>query len=385
MLAIACLLSAAAVWLLAGTKPPALPQDVTPQELERAMREFRFLQRREPDQTELLMLLAENALRQNRLPTALACLSLIPTEHSRTGAAARRLETQVCLKANLAAEMEAAATELLQTARSGSPVPPADLQLVEEMLVFLLSLQDRPEERQQLLNAMAARRPLDALLAKQLHFPALLATGTDPQNQRLQQFLKQAPEHPQLVPAHVRYLLAIGKPQDAETLADRNLAAHPTDLKALAVALECRLERQALPEFTLLLEAAPDFQPTEPWLLTQMRAEGAILAGERTQAKRCFEHLVAADPSNPFYLQGLAGTLATDNPESAAERSRLLQQALQLAELRLTLAESDSDAGALQAIARIAGKLGMNRAAQDFERLATIAADSRNRQRRNAP
>jgi hypothetical protein len=80
------------------------------------------------------------------------------------------------------------------------------------------------------------------------------------------------------------------------------------------------------------------------------------------------------DPSNPLYLQGLAGVTATDTAEGAAERSRFLRRALLLAELRLTLAESDSDAGALRAVAETARKLGMPAAVQDFERLANIAA-----------
>lgn len=377
------LLSAAGLWLVADSGGEPFPEEVTPLDLERAMREFRFLQRREPDRTELLQLLAENALRQNRFPAALACLALIPATDSCTGAAARRLETQICLRAGLAGRLEAAAKDLLQTAQSGSAVPPADLQMVEEMLVFLLSLEDRPEERQLLLNAIAARRSLDALLTKQLHFPALLASGTAQQNQRLQEFLKQTPDDPHLVSAHVRYLLATGRAEDAETRANELLAAHPADLKALAVALECRFERQALTEFLMLLDAAPDFQLGEPWLLTQMRAEGAIRAGDRARAKRCFEHLVSADPSNPLYLQALAGVVETDTPEGAAERSRLLQRALLLAELRLTLAESHTDIGALRAIAEAARKLGMSRAVQDFERLAMEAADSRGLQRRS--
>lgn len=385
LLAGCVLLSAAGLWFVAGSASEPLPFEVTDEELERALKEFRFLQRREPVHSELLLLLAENAVRQNRLPTALACLSWIPTADQQAGIAARRLEAQVCLKANRAVRLELAADELLRAAEAGTAVRPAELQLIEELLVFLFSLEYRIEERQELLKQMAARRSLDVLLAKQLHFPALLASGTVQQNQRLQRFLEEDPDHPPLILAHARYLLSAGRLDDAEKLADSTLAAHPGNAAALAVALECRFERQALAEFTALLSAAPAFLPTEPWLLTQMRAEGALRAGDRKLARQYFAHLTAMDPSNPLYLQGLAGVTAMDTAEGVAERSRLLQRALLLAELRLTLAESDSDAGALQAVAETARKLSMPAAVQDFERLATIAAGHGRLQRRSEP
>ena len=107
--------------------------------------------------------------------------------------------------------------------------------------------------------------------------------------------------------------------------------------------------------------------------------------GDRVLARRYFEHLTIADPSNPLYLQGLAGVLLTDSEESAAMRSRLLQRALLLAELRLTLTESENAPGALLAVADAARKLGLSEAVQDFERLATDAAAGRSAQSRRVP
>lgn len=372
-------------WYAAGSAAEPLPADVRPSELEQAHRDFRFLYRREPGHTELLLQLAENALRSNRLPLALACVAQIQTQDPEVGVAARRLEAQVCLRGNQAVRMEAAARELLEAARSGSVVRPADLQLVEEMLVYIYSLECRFEERQQLLKDIRSRRRLDSLLAKQLHFPSLLASKTAQQNQRLQKFLEEDPDHPHLAAAHARYLLSAGKPDDAENLIDRILAAHPADPDVLAVALECRFERQALDEFTVLLGAAPTFDPSEPWLLTHMRAEGAAQAGDRELAQRYFKHLTVVDPTNPLYLQGLAGVLATETGEGRAERSRLLQRALLLAELRLTLAESDRDPGALLAVAAAAGKLEFSEAVLDFERLASDRAAGRSGQPRREP
>lgn len=375
----------AVYWYVATSSIGPLPTDVRPAELEQAQRDFRFLYRREPGHTELLLQLAENATRANRLPLALACLAQIRTLDPVVGVVARRLEAQVCLKANRAVRLEAAARELLQAASSGSAVRPADLQLTEEMLVYLYSLEYRFEERQQLLKEIRSRRPLDSLLAKQLHFPSLLASKTAQQNQRLRQFLEEDPDHPHLAAAHARYLLSAGKPVDAVKLIDRILAANPTDPGVLAVALECRFEQQVLDDFTALLSAAPAFDPGEPWLLTQMRAEGAVRVGDRVLARRYFEHLTIADPSNPLYLQGLAGVLLTDSEESAAMRSRLLQRALLLAELRLTLTESENAPGALLAVADAARKLGLSEAVQDFERLATDAAAGRSAQSRRVP
>lgn len=385
LLAVIILMCAVGYWYVADSAAEPLPVDVRPAEIEQAHRDFRFLYRREPRHTELLLQLAENAMRANRLTLALACLAQIRTLDPGVGVVARRLETQVCLRTNQAVRLEAAARELLQAARSGISVLPADLQLIEEMLVYLYSLELRVEERQRLLKEIRFRRPLDALLAKQLHFPSLLGSKTAQQNQRLQEFLQEDPDHPHLTAAHARYLLSAGKPRDSVSLIDRILAAHPADPGVLAVALECRFEQQAIEEFTVLLGAAPAFDPSEPWLLTHMRAEGAARAGDRALAKRYFEHLTVADPTNPLYLQGLAGVLATDTEAGVAERSRLLQRALLLAELRLTLAESDRDRGALLAVAQAARKLELSEAVLDFERLASAAVAGKSGQRGREP
>lgn len=368
------LLLSAGMWFLSGSSGELIPTEVPPQELERALRDFRQLRRREPTRQELLLTLAENLLRRNEGKTALLCVARIPTEVPNIGTQARRLEAQISLRLNLLDGVERSVRRLLTAGETGVAADPADLRLAQEMLVFVLSMEFRFEERQTLLLSIRNQRPLDVLLAKQLYFPSLLASKSQQQNRRLQEFLAKSPGNPHMMAAHTRYLTSAGRIEEARGIVDSALTQHPGHLGLLAAALECRFEQQTDKDFEVLMAAAPPFRPDEPWLLTRMRAESALATEQQALAEKYFRHLLDADPTNPQYCQSLA--LLTGLNGRQEERLALQQRALALAELRLTLAEPDTDVGALQAIAATAAQLGLSDAARDFQRLAKEVADS---------
>jgi thioredoxin-like negative regulator of GroEL len=364
----------AGLWLLSGSPAALFPAEVSQQEIERALRDFRQLHRREPNREELMLTLAENLLRRNQGKIALACVEQIPTQTTGVGTAARRLQAQISLRLNQLGGVEQSVRKLLEAGKAGIAADPADLRLAQEMLVFVLSLEFRFEERRELLQAIRNQRPLDVLLAKQLYFPSLLAWKSQQQNRRLQEFLAESPGDPHITAAHARYLTSAGRVDESREIVNAALTQNPGHLGLLAAALECRFEQQSWGEFETLLAAAPPFDPGEPWLLTQMRAESALRADERTLAEKYVRHLLAADPTNPQYCHSMA--LLSGLAGRQEERHELQQRALTLAELRLTLAEPESDAGALRAISTTAEKLGLADAARDFDRLAKEAAEA---------
>ena len=61
----------------------------------------------------------------------------------------------------------------------------AQVRTARELLVFLLSLQFRFEERRAVLRELRQGGLLEPLLTKQLYFPSLLAWRTPQQNERL--------------------------------------------------------------------------------------------------------------------------------------------------------------------------------------------------------
>ncbi|MFN6152095.1 MAG: hypothetical protein ACK5BP_19235 [Planctomyces sp.] len=292
----------------------------------------------------------------------------------RSGLRSRLLLAQYCLRLNQAFRAERAVSELLSAVGEsgvGDDRGAAAVQVrtARELLVFLLSLQFRFEERQLALRELRQGGLLEPLLTKQLYFPSLLAWRTPQQNERLQQFLKESPQDARLVAAHGRYLLGAGAMEEARQLLDGAVAMSPGNLGVLSAALECRFEEQDLAGFRDLLAVCPEYAEGEPWLLTQKRAEAAALQGDWSGSAVYFEVLLAADDTNALYCQGLARAYGQLGQQD--KRLQLQQRALQLAELRLTLVEAElKNPGALRAASQSALALGLTAAAEDLEQLA---------------
>jgi predicted Zn-dependent protease len=357
-----------------------IPSSVTSEDVQRAQQDFRRLEQREPDAAELLLMLAENVARRGRVAVAVECVERIPVLDERSGLRSRLLLAQYCLRLNEAYRAERAVRELLLAAGRGGAGAGAgevadQVRTARELLVFLLSLQFRFEERQAVLRELRLGGLLEPLLTKQLYFPSLVAWRTPQQNERLQRFLRESPEDGRLVAAHGRYLLGSGAVEEARRLLDTAVGLSPGDVGVLSAALECRFEEQDLAGFRDLLDVCPGYAEGEPWLLTQMRGEAAALQGDWSGSARYFELLLSADDTNPLYCQGLArayGGLGQQN-----QRLKLQQRALQLAELRLTLGEAElKNPGALRAASQAASGLGLKAAAYDLEQLALVGERS---------
>ena len=356
-------------WPWAGDR--GIPAAVTAEEVQRAEGDFRRAERREPERSELLLMLAENLARRGRVEVALACAEQVPVADPQAGLRAGLLTAQFCLRLNLAGRAEQAVQGVLREWGERSRGVESDLRTARELLVFLLSLQFRFEERQVQLLELRKAGLLEPLLTKQLYFPALLAWRTAQQNQRLQQFLEQTPDDARLLAAHARYLLGAGAVDESRRLIDAAATMNPEDPGVLAAALECRFEMQDLAGFRGLLQAAPKYAVGEPWLLTHMRAEAAALGQDWAESARYFEVLLRADETNPLYCQGLARAYGELGRES--DRVRLQQRALRLAELRLTLGEAELQTpAALRAAAATARELQLPQAAEDLEQLAQL-------------
>jgi predicted Zn-dependent protease len=357
-----------------------IPSSVTSEDVQRAQQDFRRLEQREPDAAELLLMLAENVARRGRVAVAVECVERIPVLDERSGLRSRLLLAQYCLRLNEADRAERAVRELLLAAGRGGAGAGAgevadQVRTARELLVFLLSLQFRFEERQAVLRELRLGGLLEPLLTKQLYFPSLVAWRTPQQNERLQRFLRESPEDGRLVAAHGRYLLGSGAVEEARRLLDTAVGLSPGDVGVLSAALECRFEEQDLAGFRDLLDVCPGYAEGEPWLLTQMRGEAAALQGDWSGSARYFELLLSADDTNPLYCQGLAR--AYGGLDQQDQRLKLQQRALQLAELRLTLGEAElKNPGALRAASQAASGLGLKAAAYDLEQLALVGERS---------
>jgi predicted Zn-dependent protease len=371
--------AAAAILLLtvvAGTllapllTPPTLPPEITRDQYDRAVADWKGLFRTRPSHEDTLMLLAETSLKRRQLPAAVACFSAIDSSHPRYGKSARLQEAQVLLKLNQAAAAEQSfKTFLSLAAASPADTDPEQLATARRWLAWLMAVQLRFEDRVEWLDQLLNAGQADVYDAKQRYFPTLLIWASSLGSTRLREFVANDPHNPALLIAAARYETAEGRPDVASAALRQIRQNHPDNLHALAALLEATFEMHLPDEFIALNKTAPAFEPAEPWLLTQMRAEAAIHQQLWTDAESLFRAVLSHDPANPACHMGLAASLAGQG--RATERQAIQKKSQVLARIRVQLSEvRPNDPAAARRLASEARSIGLTAAADAFSTLA---------------
>ena len=346
-----------------------VPENVSQAVMEESRREFVELFHREPDETDLMMAIAETAVRNVQADVAISCFARIPSDHIRYGTSARFQEAQVLLRANRVEKAEASFREFLTLDESRPGLNRKHVRTARAWLVFMMTIELRFEERKLLLQQMIQQGEFDVYDAKQLYFPSLSANYSTHSSSRLGDFLAQAPTCRPLLIAQARYLVRQGKLNVADQLLQSLRLQYPTDSEVIAATLECLYEMVDWKRFEAVISAAPHLKSDEPWLLTQMRAEFARYSKDWQTAEKYFRKVLESDPANPTCHMGLASALyslgKTDEREEIQERSLIL------AKIRVYLSAVDQNSpGGSRALARDAKSMGMFEAAQSFELIA---------------
>jgi len=350
-------------------QPVALPAGVSLIAYEEAEREFVELFHREPNEVDVMMTLAETAVRNDEPDVAVACFARVPSEHRRYGARARLQEAEILLRSNHADKAEAGFRTFLQLAEAQDAYPQEDVRLARDWLVFLLAVELRFEDRKAVLQQMIEDRQFDAYDAKQCYFPTLLIWQSTLGSNRLREFLEQAPSSRRLLIAQARYLVGEGKIDAANQVLKSLRQQYPGDLTVIAASLECFHEQANWERFDTIFAAVPAYRDDEPWLLTQMRAEFAARSQDWTTAERYFRQVLTDDPANPACHMGLAKALHGLGKTEA--RKAIQERSLILARIRVKLAAVDNKSAiAAKALAQDARLLEMHDAAASFESLA---------------
>lgn len=346
-----------------------LPEGVTLTAYKDAEREFIELFHREPNEADVMMTLADAAVRNDEPDIAVACFARVPSEHIRYGASARLQEAEILLRSNHADKAEASFRTFLQLASAQNAYSQDDVRLARDWLVFLLAVELRFEDRKAILQQMIQDRQFDAYDAKQYYFPTLLIWQSTLGSSRLRDFLEQAPTSRRLLIAQARYLVGEGEIDAAVEVLKSLRQQYPGDLDVIAASLECFYEQVNWKQFATILSAAPAYRDDEPWLLTQMRAEFAAHSQDWTTAETYFRQVLEVDPANPTCHMGLAKALY--GLGKTEERKAVQERSLILARIRVNMAAVDNkSAAAARALAQDARLLEMNDAAASFEFLA---------------
>ena len=356
-------------WICWSKESVVLPKHVSRAEYDAACLDFADLFHRKPTPPDVMMLLAETALRDDRPEVAVDCFARVSSEHPRYGASARLQEAQVLLRSNRAKMAEDSFRAFLKLAQNKTSIPQEHVRLARDWLVFMLAVELRIEDRKLILQQMIQERQFDVYDAKQYYFPTLLIWQSTLGSSRLREFLEQSPEDRRLLIAEARYRVAEGRLDAASRLLESLRQQDPGDSNVIAASLECLYEQVNWTKFESILAAAPAFASDEPWLLTHMRAEFAVHRQDWGTAELHFRHMLTADPANPACHMGLAKALL--GLGRTEDRKALQERSLILARIRVNLAAAgNNSATAIRVLAQDARSLQMDEAADSFEYLA---------------
>ena len=346
-----------------------LPASVSSTEYEAARREFAELFHREPNDADLMMLLAETAVRNEQLDRAIDCFERVPSDNIRYGASARLQEAQALLRRNDAEKAEASFRAFLELAETQPSIPQDQVKVARDWLVFMLAVELRFEDRKAILQTIIQDGRFDVYDAKQYYFPALLIWQSNLGSSRLREFLEKTPADRLLRIADARYLVGEGKLDAASQLLETLRKQYPGDLTIIAATLECLYEQVNWKQFKSIVSTAPGFQDNEPWLLTQMRAQFALQSRDWPAAEKYFQQVLKADPANPTCHMGLA--MALGGLGKTEDQKIIRERSLILARIRVRLsAVNQNSAAEVRALSRDASHAGLNAAAHSFELLA---------------
>lgn len=356
-----------------------LPEGVTPEQYAAAERRFQEMYSAEPDRVDVLSLVAELAVGEERLEAAVASFAEIPSEHPKYGLAARFQQGQVLVRLNRADEAEENLREFLHRAAANpSAVPAQHAMTAYKWLTYLLSVQLRLEDRKPVLAEMHRYGLADVLDSKQYFFPNLLILNSPAGRQRLLEFLKEDPEDPKLQVALGRYRTAEGRLEESQAFLKQLHQQRPDDLRVAAALLEAYFEGDDRESFGQIAAALPAPQSGEPWLLTRMRGEFALQQERYDEAVGHFERALQEDPAYLPCRMGLASALGELSATDA--RKKALRDVEVLAEIRVDLSnvEADDPAPILDLVAKCE-QIGLREAAEIFRRHAMAIQNQANR------
>ncbi|MCA8994364.1 MAG: hypothetical protein KDA88_20470, partial [Planctomycetaceae bacterium] len=334
-------------------------------EFEAVAQEFRAISAEAPGKEAVLATMAERALAKGESDKALACLSGIICEVPQ-GPAARLQAAEILLERNDAVGAEG---NLVACTTYGAA---DDIEVTGRAcnwLVFLYSVELRFEERKEILKQMHQFGYASLSDSKLLHFPHLLIWNSTTARERLNDFLEKNPSDASLLIAKARFQTKVGELDEALSLLTQLRKSNSGNLNVHAALLECYFEQDMRDEMQAVLTEAGAFDPTEPWLLTRMRAE-LLVKDAPDQAAILFRHVLANDPANPEANMGLLRTLPPESDEAAQCKSK----AIVLSEIRVKLAAvQEGRTQEIQELVDMCRKAGLNEAANAFATYLPLA------------
>lgn len=294
------LLAGVAAWRFACVPTPRLPPGIERDEYDLAAETFAERYGQPPDHLDVLSWLGEACVGQKRLEEAVACFAEIPSSHPKYGRSARYLQGQAALELDRAAAAERQFRELIALEEQSPTLPRGQLVDARQRLRFILEVELRFEERQELLRGVVARGEAEPFELAACCFPTLLRWwGTDAAGW-LDEFLAQTPDDPALQLALIRFRTAQGRLDEALALFDQYQPSHSQDPATLAAGLALYRQRDDTEAFNRLARSLPPPSPADTWGLRYWRGH---IARERGDSETALRELLALVRDVPAHAE----------------------------------------------------------------------------------
>lgn len=349
-----------------------IPAGIDEKDFDRARKQFVEQTRLQPNQSDVLNLLGEMALREDKLELAATSYQAIPIEDQQYGLSAKLRAGEILMRLNRAADSEASFRIFLQHASGQLPADHPDVALARSWISYLMAVELRFEDRHHILAEQHRAGSLSIEDAKQLYFPSLLIWNSTRGREKLKAFLEREPENLALNVAHGRYLTGAGNLDAAERHLEFWLTRCGDDLTCVAALLECYFEKNDWIKFDDLMINAPELSRDEPWLLTQMRGQHALHHQQWEQAVLCLEHYLEQDPASTTACMGLSRAFTQIGRSEQAQTVQ--KRMLILAKIRPRLSDvTESNPEALEELADNCEEIDLADAAITFRQLARVS------------
>jgi enediyne biosynthesis protein E4 len=293
-----CLLACFASWRFVRVPPPPLPAGVERDEYDLAADAYRDRYGTRPERLDVLSWLGESYVAQRRFDEAVSCFHEIPSSHPKYGRAARYLHGQVLLELDRAADAERQFRELISLEESSPSLPHDQLVDASKRLRFILEVELRFEERQELLRGVVTRGEAEPFELAAFCFPTQLRWWGSDAAGWLDEFLAKTPDDPTLQLALIRFRTAQGRLDEARTLFEQYLPNHPQDPATLAAGLTLYRQQDDAPAFDRLARSLPSPSPADTWGLRYWRGRIARERGDFEAALRELLALVRDVPAH---------------------------------------------------------------------------------------
>ncbi len=370
LLLCACISVAACSLIMFRKTSLEIPTGVSKPDYDEASAEFKDQFKRDGDEFDVLMTLAEIATKKEDFGRAIACYQRIPPEHVRYGRSARYEEGLLLAQTDQVQRAEDSFSRFLKAMEFDIPLSDRQVAHSRRWLSLIYSVELRHEERRKILKELVENQQADVHEAKQFYFESLLIWQSAFGSGRVDDFLKLDPMNRHLRNAEARYLTGRGHLEEARERLNRLYLEDPQDLRTVAFLLECAFEMNDWSVFSKVLSEASEFRENEPWLLTQARGQWALHQKEWAEAEKHFRYMLEIDPPNATCLMGLRRALSQQG--NKAESETLMQRSLVIAKLRVSLAAVSTDnPKAAQEIAKLSRQIGMEDAAILFDSFAS--------------